>query len=151
MRTIYVLLLTTALLGCSQLNSVTENDKCRRDFGGDEYCKQEKDLADNKPNPEGDWGLVFVQPKSLQVSLARRKVRARGCQRLAERYHEQSVAISKQASGKYSISGCRIITSDVYWKQKSKGRLWYVDAWVGVPINDTAQARLEKVRSTPTH
>jgi len=89
MRTLFLVMVLAAFLsGCSIFRSVKDND-CRRKFASDCYTKREKNLRYNKPDIEGGWGKVFVETKSLQVSLARRKASTVGCRKAAEKFHTQ--------------------------------------------------------------
>jgi hypothetical protein len=145
MRTVSVLLFVVALTGCSQLSPLGSNEVCRGSLMNDCFNKKEKNLAENKPNLDGQWGLVFIHAKSLQASLARRKALARGCTRAARRYHNESVLIDKVGQGKYRHSGCKLITTDIYPEQMGEATLYRIDAWVGIPVGEAARAWLQSV------
>jgi hypothetical protein len=150
MRTIILTAFAVLLAGCGQFRSLTQTNDCSREFAGDCYTKPEKNLRHNKPSIEGSWGMVFVQAKSLQRDLARRKALSRGCVQAAELYHEVSNAIEETESGKYKASGCRIVVADNYEEKLGEATLYRIEAWVAVPIMEAARKRLDH-GNTPSH
>jgi len=111
------------------------------------FDTRKDNFADSKPNPEGEWGIVFIRTKSLQVSLARRKAFTFGCRKAAEEYHAQSVLIERVAPDTYDASGCKLIATDVYPEKLGEATLYRIEAWVGVPIGETAHQWRGRVQS----
>jgi hypothetical protein len=135
MRTFSVVLLTILFAGCSQFNLLEDNNEvCRGRLMNDCFYEKEKNLAENKPNLDGQWGLVFIHTKSLQVSLARRKALARGCARAVRKYRDESVLVDNVGQGKYRHPSCKLIATDIYPEQMGEATLYRIDAWVGMPI-----------------
>jgi len=149
MRTFYfVVILTVLMSGCTTFRSATDDSrKCRGSLMDDCFNSRKDNFAKDKPNPESEWGIVFIRTKSLQVSLARRKAFTFGCRKAAEEYHAQSALIERTGRGKYEHSGCDLVATDVYPEKLGETTLYRIEAWVGIPIGETARRWQGKIRS----
>lgn len=162
-----LLILAALLLGCGSSGSSTKTT----------------DLEDRRPLLECDGGrygeylTVTVSAKSLQLDLVRRKVLARGQDRLAGRVRSSiegylderrpEVIRSSAASGlqaqatdslKSSITraagtvlaGSELVQCDTRVAKRGEARLYVMDADVGLPIGEAASKFAQEASQNPT-
>jgi hypothetical protein len=140
-------------------------------------------LEENRPLLECDGGrydqymTVTATARSLQLSLVRRKVFARGQAKLAVRVRSslqdyfserrpetlqdrfssglQAQVIDSlessitRAAGEV-VAGAEMIQCDTFVKERGEARLYEMDADVGIPIGESASAFAARVSQNPT-